>query len=91
MSNHSRLRPSRLLAVLALLALVAGACGGGGDDSSSSSADGSSDDTVVVGQTELEADTAEPQYGGTLTYGIEADTSNRPDPALGVRPGRRDR
>jgi len=75
-SNHPRFRPTRLLALLALLALVAGACGGGGGDSSSSSADGSSDDTVVVGQTELEPDTAEPQYGGTLTYGIEADTSN---------------
>jgi len=84
MSTHSRLRPARLLAVLTALALVVAACGGGGGSSESSSGDGSSDDTVVVGQTELEPDTAEPQYGGTLTYGIEADTSNpwRPQQVL---------
>ena len=76
MSTSARLRPSRILPVLIALVLVAGACGGSGGDSSSSGSDNASDDTVVLGQTELEADTAEPQYGGSVTYGIEADTSN---------------
>ena len=76
MSTSARLRPSRLLPVLIALALLAGACGGGGSGNESSGGDNASDDTVVVGQTDLQPDTAEPQYGGSVTYGIEADTSN---------------
>ena len=75
MSHPSRLHPTRAVALLVVLVLATAACGGGGG-SSSSSGDGSSDDTVVVGQTDLAPDTAEPQYGGTVTYGIEADTSS---------------
>jgi len=70
-------RPFRLLAVLLALLLVAAACGSSG---SSGGGDGASTDTVVPGQSDFEPDTAEPQYGGTLTYGIEADTSNPWEP-----------
>ena len=75
MSTTTRLRPARFLTIVTALVLTAAACGGGGS-SESSGGNGSSDDTVVLGQTEFEPDTAEPQYGGSVTYGIEADTSN---------------
>lgn len=77
MSTRSAVRSFRLLAVTLALVLVAGACGSGGG---SSSGGDSSADTVAIGQTELEPDTAEPQYGGSVVYGIEADTSNPWEP-----------
>lgn len=71
-ARHRRI--ARLLALVLGLALVAAACGGGDDES------GSDEDTAPgessFEYTELEPDTAEPQYGGSLTYGIEADTDN---------------
>ncbi|MCB1003208.1 MAG: ABC transporter substrate-binding protein [Acidimicrobiales bacterium] len=72
----TRSRFTRLLPVVVALALTAAACGGGGGGSSSSSGDDASGDAAEPGQTELVPDTAEPQYGGTVVYGIEADTSN---------------
>ncbi len=77
MSTRSAVRSSRLLAAALALVLVAGACGSGGGSSSGGE---SSADTVAIGQTDLEPDTAEPQYGGSVVYGIEADTSNPWEP-----------
>lgn len=54
------------------LALVLGACGGGDDDSAGDDAGGGSN-----GGTASTASTtpAEPEHGGTLVYGIEAETA----------------
>jgi ABC-type transport system substrate-binding protein len=73
--------------VLLLLALVAAACGGKDDDESGG---GPADDPNEVGESnntsaacragfdvedpEAGEDTGEPQYGGSLAYGIEAET-----------------
>jgi peptide/nickel transport system substrate-binding protein len=58
----------RLLALLAAGSLLAVGCGGGDDEGSGSDGDG--------GGTTSEVPTAEPVHGGTLTYAVEADTSN---------------
>lgn len=64
---HSRngRRRSGLAAVLALV-LFAAACGGGGDSGGGGSGNGGSETT---------ADAGEPVSGGTLVYGVEAETA----------------
>ena len=49
-------------AALVAVALLAGACGGGGDDSGG------------AGGTTTSADAGEPQAGGEIIYGVEAET-----------------
>src|SRR5262245_52603645 len=60
-------RRSPWLGVLLVLALVAGACGGnnGGDDDAGNNADSNN-----------AGDEGTPVKGGTLVYGLEADTAN---------------
>lgn len=66
----------RLLAVFLGLTLIAAACGGD-DDTDESSSDESSDTSEAGTETSVEnRDEGEPQYGGRLVYGVEADTSN---------------
>ncbi len=72
-STHWR----RLLALFVAVLLVGAACGGGGDDSDSSN-DGAAN--VATSTTNPDAN-AEPVTGGTLRYGIEADTSSPWTPA----------
>src|SRR5688572_20921450 len=62
--RHRRRR--RRLGGLLVLALAAGACGSNGDD------DGASED---VNQSTAES-SGDPVPGGTLVYGLEADTAN---------------
>lgn len=79
MTHRTQRHPTRLVGLLVVLVLAAAACGGG---SSGGGGDGetSTAETLPPGQTELVPDDAEPQYGGTLVYGIEADTSNPWEP-----------
>jgi peptide/nickel transport system substrate-binding protein len=58
---HARRRPRRFLALVVVLALVAGACGG-------KKGGGGGDDEAV--------DAGEPVRGGSVTYGIEAETGD---------------
>jgi peptide/nickel transport system substrate-binding protein len=60
----------RLLALLIALLLVGAACGGGDDGGNGGGGDAGSDTTAP------EDDAGEPQYGGRLVYGLEADTSS---------------
>jgi peptide/nickel transport system substrate-binding protein len=67
-TDTSRPALLRLLAILAALALVAAACGGDDDDGGDPGATpGNGDDT--------EEELGEPQYGGTVTMGLEAETN----------------
>ena len=69
----------RLLALLAVLGLLAAACGGDDDGDSAGGDDGGDQER---GAREFEDDSpGEPQQGGTIVYGIEADTSNPWTPA----------
>jgi peptide/nickel transport system substrate-binding protein len=69
----------RLLALLAVLGLLAAACGGDDDGDSAGDDNGGGTDR---GAREFEAeDAGEPQRGGTIVYGVEADTSNPWTPA----------
>ncbi|MCB1016203.1 MAG: ABC transporter substrate-binding protein [Acidimicrobiales bacterium] len=71
-STHWR----RLLSLLVALVLLGAACGGGGDD------DGGGDGAANVSTSTTNPDAnAEPVTGGTLRYGIEADTSSPWTPA----------
>ena len=63
------MRSRTILSALVALSVLAGACGGGGDD------DGGQADDGPPEADELPEDTAEPQPGGTLRYGLEADIS----------------
>jgi peptide/nickel transport system substrate-binding protein len=70
----------RLLALLAVFGLLAAACGG--DDDDGGGGDSASDEEQDRGAQEFEDEVSgEPQRGGTIVYGIEADTSNPWTPA----------
>ncbi|HET6662644.1 MAG TPA: ABC transporter substrate-binding protein, partial [Acidimicrobiales bacterium] len=58
----------RLLAILAAGSLLAMGCGGGDDDEGADDEPGGGSETTEPGN-------LEPQPGGTLVYGLEADTS----------------
>jgi len=68
----------RLLALLLGLSLVVAACGG--DDGESSSPEGDGGETTTTAA----ADEGEPKPGGSLVYGLEADTSTPWTPAKSV-------
>jgi peptide/nickel transport system substrate-binding protein len=71
----------RLLALLAVFGLVAAACGGD-DDDGGGGGDSAAGDEGERGARDFEDEVSgEPQRGGTITYGIEADTSNPWTPA----------
>ena len=70
----------RLLAVLAVLGLLAAACGGDDDDGGGGGGSASGEGDRGARDFEDEAP-GEPQRGGTIVYGIEADTSNPWTPA----------
>jgi peptide/nickel transport system substrate-binding protein len=69
-------RPLRLIGVVAVLGLLTAACGG--DDGGSA---GAADDGGLGARTFEREDAGEPQHGGTIVYGIEADTSQPWTPA----------
>jgi peptide/nickel transport system substrate-binding protein len=60
---------AKLLAILALISLVAAACGGGDDDNE----DAGNEPGIVEGEEEEEA--GDPVMGGTLNYGVEAESA----------------
>jgi peptide/nickel transport system substrate-binding protein len=64
---------SRLLALFLTLAFVAAACGGGDDDDDGEAQEG-------LERTEAR-DEGEPQQGGSITVGLEAETQNWSPPA----------
>jgi peptide/nickel transport system substrate-binding protein len=82
----------KLLALVAVLGLVAAACGDSDDDDGAEGATGTTGEEVESGETtegtaeevetgdstttEGEAAAGEPVHGGTLIYGIEADSAN---------------
>lgn len=63
----------RLVAGVLTLGLVAGACGGGGDEGSSDTSQGGAVTLPPDAMPETNTDT--PQPGGTLVYGIAAETN----------------
>jgi peptide/nickel transport system substrate-binding protein len=65
----------RLLALLIVPALIAAACGGDDDDGGGGGGGGDAGAGGGASTTVLE-DEGEPQRGGTVVYGVEADTSN---------------
>ncbi|HMQ25156.1 MAG TPA: ABC transporter substrate-binding protein, partial [Acidimicrobiales bacterium] len=66
----------RLLVLIVTVVLLGAACGGGGDD------DGGDEGAANVSTSTTNPDAnAEPVLGGTLRYGIEADTSSPWTPA----------
>lgn len=71
----------RLLVLLVGVVLLGAACGGGGSDDGGDSNDGAAN--VSTSTTNPDAN-AEPVTGGTLRYGIEADTSSPWTPANAV-------
>ena len=78
-STRSSRRPTRLLAALAISVGLIGAACGGDDDTTSTEATtpdtgGGTDGTGTVAPTTAAA--MEPQAGGSLVMGIEADTSS---------------
>jgi len=81
-TGSSRRRPARLLAALVIsVSVVAAACGG--DDKKSDNTSGGAETTAAPGSTAAPTTEAamEPQAGGSLVMGIEADTSNPWRPA----------
>jgi peptide/nickel transport system substrate-binding protein len=60
---------ARLLVILALISLVAAACGGGSDDKSTDKGEGG------IVKNEDDADEGKPVLGGTLIYGVEAESA----------------
>jgi peptide/nickel transport system substrate-binding protein len=60
---------AKLLAILALISLVAAACGGGNDDDD----DTGNEPGIVEGEEEEES--GDPVMGGTLNYGVEAESA----------------
>lgn len=81
MIQHSTRRWFRLLALLLGLALVAAACGGDDDEGTTTdtTGDGGSTDTEPD-----ETDEGDPVAGGSLVYGLEADTATPWTPAKSV-------
>lgn len=69
--NHTRRRAWRLLAVLAALGLVAGACG---DDSTDDGQGETTDTTFADGGTVGEQTEATAVYGGRLVVGLEGES-----------------
>lgn len=69
----------RLLATLAVLGLITGACGGGSDDATDN--DGTEGDGGGSTATLPPASEEEPQPGGSIVYGLAAET-NGWDPTL---------
>jgi peptide/nickel transport system substrate-binding protein len=64
----------RLLALLVVSALLAAACGG--DDDDDGGGGGGQAESGGGASTTVPEDEGEPQRGGTIVYGVEADTSN---------------
>jgi peptide/nickel transport system substrate-binding protein len=92
MGNRPRRRSFVIVSSLAALGLLAAACGGGDSDSGtttgtqapsvdSSAPAGSEAPATDSSAPATEAPAAEPQPGGALVWGIEADTSNPWRPA----------
>ena len=65
----------RGVACVAMLVLLA-ACGGGDDEGGGTGEESTAPGESSFEYTNLEPDTAEPQDGGEIVYGIEADTDN---------------
>ncbi len=66
----------RLLALLAVLSVLFTACGGDDDTGDSGSDDATEDGAGVRDNTEdAAAEDGEPQYGGSVTIGLEAETN----------------
>ncbi|HEU5085339.1 MAG TPA: ABC transporter substrate-binding protein [Acidimicrobiales bacterium] len=66
----------RLLAMLAILAVLLSACGGDDDDGATGPGDDSQASGEGVREAEEDApDEGEPQYGGSITIGLEAETN----------------
>ena len=84
-SRSTSSRWFRLLALLLGLSLLAAACGDDDDGGSATpdTDDGSGDQTDTETETEAE-DEGEPQPGGSLVYGLEADTATPWTPAKSV-------
>jgi peptide/nickel transport system substrate-binding protein len=76
-TSASARRWPALLALLLSLTLTAAACGGGGDEGSDAQGAGDTTTTEPV-------DEGEPVPGGSLVYGLEADTSTPWTPAKSV-------
>ncbi len=73
-THHSKLRGvSRLVSMLVALSLVAFACGGGDDDDTTGGADGTD---AGGGGGEEQPEDVEPTPGGSVVYGLEAETSS---------------
>lgn len=80
-----RITPRALVALLLVLAVALAACGGGDDDPSASGTDGADTSSEAAGEEgDAGTDTAittplgeddQPQAGGTLRYGVGAETS----------------
>ncbi len=94
MGHRPRRRSFVIVSALAALGLVAAACGGGDSDSGTtagtagteapsvdSSAPAASEAPSTDSAPATDAPAAEPQTGGTLVWGIEADSSNPWRPA----------
>lgn len=79
-SNHPTRRWLRLLAVLLGLTLVVAACGGNDDDGGEEGGEG----TTPTDSEPDESDEGEPQAGGSLVYGLEADTATPWTPAKSI-------
>lgn len=68
----------RLLALLTVLSVLLTACGGDDDDGAAedTSEDAESDEGVRDREDEAASDEGEPQYGGTITVGLEAESNS---------------
>ena len=81
-SSSPTRRWTRLLALLLGLSLIAAACGDDdGGDSATPDTEGNGEETTSTTEPE---DEGEPQPGGSLVYGLEADTSTPWTPAKSV-------
>lgn len=80
-SRTSTRRWYRLLAVLLGLSLIAAACGDDDDNGGQATPDNGGDETTSTTEA---PDEGEPQAGGSLVYGLEADTSTPWTPAKSV-------
>jgi len=82
-SSSPTRRWTRLLALLLGLSMIAAACGGDDDDGGGSAApegEGNGEETTTTSPEEE----GEPQPGGSLVYGLEADTATPWTPAKSV-------
>jgi peptide/nickel transport system substrate-binding protein len=80
-SRTSTRRWYRLLAVLLGLSMVAAACGDDDDNGGQATPDDGNGETTTTTEA---PDEGEPQAGGSLVYGLEADTSTPWTPAKSV-------